>query len=865
MKKQVAILMAAATAVTTVAPAVANAKVIDHNDASKSTIVDAAKKALADRFTNKLADGLGKTSGSDLPKEYLNSKYAVLVTTGKEITADGFVALGTSYYKDANFDLGKGTSNWYVVEDVNKLDNLLEKESANKNVKVAIVDKGHKDGESTKETKKKYLVASNTITDTEMQVSMTELTKDILKNVPEAKDMTALNQAVTDAKEAQTTADAALSTATTDLDAANKAVETADADVKAANETGDQGKIDAANAKLETAKADQTAKQTAFDDAKKAADDAKTAVEKAEQAVKDAEAAANTPTYVKDLSVKIKDKEDELVLVDNKVKKNSLADADVVNEITLKLTGGDEIILKVNDDAIDLTSALDKNGGPVSLGPNNTQTTLDTIVKFATFKDGDRGATLDLANGDTNIYAYADVTEEKIELGNIYTRETGYTENGKDFVNGLINAKKSPYKFNYNGTSYTLNPEKAETLQNALDSAKIDKDGDNYVLKFTVPVFDSNDTSRKRELQFVITGKTQKDLADVLRDLKGETEVVSGHFIKLAGSDRYQTAIEVSGDQFSKNAADSVVIVGGRAELDGLSAAPLASAKNAPILLAHPKDGLSKATLDEIYRATKNELKNKTVYIVGGKDSVPESVETQLKDKFGAVVVRVSGSDRTATSLQVAKRLSYDAQMNETVYYVGSNGAADAMSVAPVAANYENDIDKKDTVAVKDRKVSPIVVVNKDGINRDTRDFLKDSKVSIKSSYVIGGSDTASTQVFKDAQDINSSVSRISGTDRYETNLNLINEFYKKDKAIQVGGAVFTSGKNAYLVDAQTSGAFASKRNAPIILTSDTLTKDQIKLMEKDGILYNKRTNIYQVGGVVSADVMKVVVEKLDL
>ena len=182
-------------------------------------------------------------------------------------------------------------------------------------------------------------------------------------------------------------------------------------------------------------------------------------------------------------------------------------------------------------------------------------------------------------------------------------------------------------------------------------------------------------------------------------DLGKKIDVVAGHFTKLSGVNRYATAIEVSKDLFEKGQADSVVIVG-EAKFDGLSAAPLAASQNAPLLLANPKTGLSKDTLDEIGRVAKN-LSKKTVYIVGGENSVPASVEKQLKDKFGVTVVRVAGLDRTATSLEVAKRLKYNGHNATDVFFVGANGAADAMSVSAVAA-------RKDAAG----KVSPIIITN---------------------------------------------------------------------------------------------------------------------------------------------------------
>ena len=78
MKKQIAVLMAAATAVTTVAPVIANADVNVHKDTAVSTVVEKAQKALAERYNDKKVDGLGNSSANDVDP-VLNSRYIVLV------------------------------------------------------------------------------------------------------------------------------------------------------------------------------------------------------------------------------------------------------------------------------------------------------------------------------------------------------------------------------------------------------------------------------------------------------------------------------------------------------------------------------------------------------------------------------------------------------------------------------------------------------------------------------------------------------------------------------------------------------------------------------------------------------------------
>ena len=109
---------------------------------------------------------------------------------------------------------------------------------------------------------------------------------------------------------------------------------------------------------------------------------------------------------------------------------------------------------------------------------------------------------------------------------------------------------------------------------------------------------------------------------------------------------------------------------------------------------------------------------------------------------------------------------------------------------------------------------------------------------------------------------------RIAGSNRYATNLDIINKFYsekEKNDMINVSGLLVTSGDSRYLVDAQTAGPLAAAKNAPILLTGSTLNKDQMDAIKKDGVLSEVKTDVYQIGGVVSEAVMKEVVKTLGL
>lgn len=746
MKKQIAVLMAAATAVTTVAPVIANADVNQHKDTAVSTVVEKVQKALAERYSDKKVDGLGNTSANEVDP-VLNSRYIVLVNKAGQ----GFKTVATSAYAGKKFSfvydgttINETSTAWYVVDNAAKLAKLLE---ADPTATVAIFDKGIDKGNAYKATTKKHYVEKNAnVTDPKTQDSLEKLITDLV-----------------------------------DLAKANAA------DTKA--------------------------------------------------------------TFVQ--RVKVGDQ----TLVEDKVKTTAVAPANY-DAVELKLASGETFTFKVSSNVIDLTKTMDKNGNAI-VGNSNDQNVLDTVAKFEEVDNEDgKTVNVDVPSGDVDVYVVSDAEKAVIKLENVFTKEGGYTEKGADFVNNLIDfnnlgADTDKAKFNFGGYNYRATK---KAVVDAVKAGKIAKTPDGFELTLGVlNVEDVNDSGQFKNIQFVVKGKTQADLNTVLVDLGKKIDVVAGHFTKLAGVDRYATAIEVSKDQFEKGQADSVVIVGGQAKFDGLAAAPLAVSQNAPILLASPKSGLSKDTLDEIGRVAKN-LSKRTVYIVGGENSVPASVEKQLRDKFDVTVVRLAGADRAATSVEVARRLGYNNSKNDSTFFVGANGAADAMSVSAVAA-------RKDA----NNKVSPIVVMKKDGFDRTTREFL----TGTTKAYIVGGLDSVSAQGYRTVKNISTvaTLKRISGADRYATNVEVVNEFFKhKDNptGIVAGGVVFASGANQYLVDAQTSGAYAVGMDAPIVLAGSKMTSDQSDLFKKDAALDGKK-KVVQVGGVVSADFMKAVVDKLGL
>ena len=887
MKKQIAVLMAAATAVTTVAPALASASDVNTYDASVSEINAKIKNALNERYKDKNADGIN-ASNANTVDDYLNSRYAVVVTFKDAVTdadGNGLKPFADTIYagsKVENALTAAGSdfninSNTFVVKDADKLQGLIESRvignDTNNAVKVAIVDKGIKDGAAVEVLKEKHYV--NKVEDPDTQVSLRTLIEGLMGS-ENSEGLTYVDKLKVNDVDVTS-----LLNSDEVFDSANKAVVDANTALHELEEserkTNEIGVISYCRSAIEKSKtivnglANGAVNPETLDEATQSLSEAKVYMAKGVDGGIESE-----------LSNLINITEKAVGLA----KKVPVSD---ISEVKLTLTSGKECTVKVNDKAFDLSKPVDKNGKELKLGNDVAQNVYDQVEGFKYQENKDnKEVTVVLPCGDTDIYTVQDVQASTVELGKIFTTKDGYTKDGADLVNGIIDArnyKNNSLEFNYNGINYTLAsnskngsgnyaidmsglPEKPtlgdkRNLTNVAFDSKtgvpapiIEKSGEGYVLRYNVRVVKSSDMEANPTiLQFVVRGDSQKDLATVLDNLNGENTVVAGHFTRLEGADRYSTAIEVSKEKFDPQEANTVVIVGGEALMDGLSAVPLASVKNAPILLSHPKSGLNDATLNEISRACKG-LNRKTVYVVGGENSVPEKAVKQLEDKFGAVVMRVSGSDRYDTSLEVARRLKYDGNTNETVYLAGGEGAADAMSVSPVAAD------------VKDNKVSPVLVVPKDSVKRTTRDFITNTS-GFKNGYIIGGESTVSSNVYRDLNNTNGfTLNRVAGSDRYDTNVQLLKKFYTNSgeaKKISVGGAIFTSGDTKFLVDAQTAGPLAASKNAPIVLTGSKLTNDQVNLLKNKGLLSGINTNVYQVGGVVSSDVMSVVVDKLGL
>ena len=299
---------------------------------------------------------------------------------------------------------------------------------------------------------------------------------------------------------------------------------------------------------------------------------------------------------------------------------------------------------------------------------------------------------------------------------------------------------------------------------------------------------------------------------------------------EIIGANRYDTAAKISKKGW--NASSTVVIANGLNEIEGIVSNPLASAYNAPVLLAE-KDKVSKYTTDELKR-----LSPSNIIIIGDKSSIGENTVSNIKKVApSASIKRIEGSNMEELSVNIAKEIDSKANVSK-IYVAGENGAADALSVVSKAAEEK----------------APIIVTSKNSVNSSVKNWIKSN--SISSAYFLGENAVISNNVIKEIDSVvsgNVSGNRIGGSNRNQTNARVIKALYPSETY----NPVFVA-KNRPLVDAISVGVYAARTKSPIVIAGNSLDSEQAN------ILKNKKTNsVFRIGGGISNDTYNKIRENL--
>lgn len=254
--------------------------------------------------------------------------------------------------------------------------------------------------------------------------------------------------------------------------------------------------------------------------------------------------------------------------------------------------------------------------------------------------------------------------------------------------------------------------------------------------------------------------------------------------VRVSGSDRYRTALEVS-RQFEPGVPVAFV-ASGRDFPDALAAAARAGAVGGPVLLTRP--GAPPAgLLQELVRLDPDQI-----VVLGGTAAVSPAVLAAIDQATGDVpVTRVGGADRFSTAAQVAKLYG----QVDRVFVASGRDFPDALAGAGRAT----------------REGAPVLLVTPDRVPTATARYLAEhAPVSIT---LLGGEVAVSTAVEAELT-LFGEVRRIAGRNRYETASALVGDVATADAAWLAAGDAWP--------DALAAAARSAAAGEPLLLARRT-------------------------------------------
>lgn len=232
---------------------------------------------------------------------------------------------------------------------------------------------------------------------------------------------------------------------------------------------------------------------------------------------------------------------------------------------------------------------------------------------------------------------------------------------------------------------------------------------------------------------------------------------------ELGGKDRFETAKNIA-EQLE--GVEGVMVTTAFKYADALSVASIAAAKNMPILLAHPSEGLEGQA--EYLDSIKDQVKE--TYVLGGKTLVSEEVYEELPGTDGETKTRIFGNDRFDTNLEVLKTFS---DLKYDKVYVGNgfdDHLVDALVVSALAAKTN----------------SPIVLTD-NTLSKKVEDFLL-PKLGEKSIVALGGSKVVTDKAltFNHVRPQDFGVMQFSGVNGYNVGFQLVDGTARDLKSVEV-------------------------------------------------------------------------------
>jgi spore germination protein YaaH/putative cell wall-binding protein len=255
---------------------------------------------------------------------------------------------------------------------------------------------------------------------------------------------------------------------------------------------------------------------------------------------------------------------------------------------------------------------------------------------------------------------------------------------------------------------------------------------------------------------------------------------------RFAGADRYLTAIQISQAGWATSA--NVVLARGDDFPDALAGAVLAQKMQAPLLLTDP-GFLRPEVQTEIQR-----LGASKAYLLGGPAALSTNIESEL-DSLGITSERLQGIDRYGTAANIARLTN---MQGAEAFLVNGYMFADSLSISSYAAAHN----------------MPILMTDASLLPEETEKILAELKIN--KVTIIGGTGVVSLTVENTLKGMGYETRRIAGSDRYQTNIQVI-----QNLDFQRTGIFVATGEN--FPDALAGAVLAARQNQPLFLIKDKL------------------------------------------
>ena len=285
---------------------------------------------------------------------------------------------------------------------------------------------------------------------------------------------------------------------------------------------------------------------------------------------------------------------------------------------------------------------------------------------------------------------------------------------------------------------------------------------------------------------------------------------------RLAGADRYGTAVAISQSAFQSPGGQFKVTVASGANFpDALAAGAVAVAQVGPLLLV-PQNGVLPPNVSrELTR-----LNPFTVNIAGGAAAVSTSVQNQLTVFGTGTVLRWAGPDRYGTAAQLAQLTG---ALGRTVFIATGASFPDALGGSAAAG----------------RLRGALMLIAGKAVPQATASALTSGKPA--TVVILGGEAVVGSAVFSTVSSLapGATVQRWAGADRYETAAAISLNTYPQGATT----VYLASGEN--YPDALAAAPVAALVGAPLLLAE----KDCVPASTLVELAHLGATNIVVLGG----------------